>query len=604
MLAQAQRRTACNECRQQKLKCDLTTTIGEVCSRCQKLYLECRLDVGFRRSRKRKGSNELHGEIQRLKSQLSKITEASTTIQQSGSTARVQPCDTDGLHQHLNPDDGFLAVGVASEQPTLTAVTTRPHDHELHSPVLKLPAAGRIARAIDGVAVEVDEIDDLFSIYFAHYHSLLPILRPEKPPHDVYEECPVLFWCVVAVAARHSETLPILLRQLAQPVLDLLWSNIRCPPYTMGLVQAILLISTWPFPTNSSATDQTYTLTSVAVNASIQMGLHRPINQHDFVKYRFHLSEAQVQERLSTWTACNIIANRVATGMGLQSPARLHDCPTDMIPTATGATSEQYAQQLLVIERFMMKVSESFTANMTDTLMLRPTEQRIPFYTTLAEELSTLESNSSAAGAHIKLCIAAARLHLEAYVIFDEPSTYGYDGRILSLHAAVLSFMQHVLDVDGTTTITRFAPYWIYQTLSLACFILLKVLRNDYFSGLVNSAQSKKHFNQAMSAMRKLSVTNNDVPGRVCDVLAYLWSMPDATAIGGKGQQGLELAIRSRLSMSVVYDSLWKWRDQFRAPTRVDGSGLNPLENEEFDDTAFRSWQDLPTDDLFWDWFR
>jgi transcriptional regulatory protein LEU3 len=102
--------------------------------------------------------------------------------------------------------------------------------------------------------------------------------------------------------------------------------------------------------------------------------------------------------------------------------------------------------------------------------------------------------------------------------------------------------------------------------------VLLKVLKNQYFAAFVEAEAGKKLFNLSVTAIRKMSVSNNDLPGRLRDVLAYIWSHADTQIISGVGRDGLQLKIRGRMSMSVVYDSLWRWREQFEV-RRDDSDG-------------------------------
>jgi hypothetical protein len=45
---------ACNECRQQKLRCDVVNDPFQACSRCRRLHLVCKIDGGFKRVEKRR----------------------------------------------------------------------------------------------------------------------------------------------------------------------------------------------------------------------------------------------------------------------------------------------------------------------------------------------------------------------------------------------------------------------------------------------------------------------------------------------------------------------------------------------------------------------
>lgn len=58
------------------------------------------------------------------------------------------------------------------------------------------------SRCLDGVWVDGRTIEDVFKLYFRHYHPILPILEQEKHPDAYYTQLPFLFWCIVAVGAR------------------------------------------------------------------------------------------------------------------------------------------------------------------------------------------------------------------------------------------------------------------------------------------------------------------------------------------------------------------------------------------------------------------
>jgi hypothetical protein len=121
---------------------------------------------------------------------------------------------------------------------------------------------------------------------------------------------------------------PTFLSRLAQTVPDLLWKTIRSVPHSVSLVQSLLLFCTWPFPTSSSATDPSYLLAGIMIHSSLQLGLHRPLHQQDFTEYRVKLSSEEVSHRISVWIASNVVAQCVSIGVGLQTPAHLHDWAT------------------------------------------------------------------------------------------------------------------------------------------------------------------------------------------------------------------------------------------------------------------------------------
>lgn len=336
----SQKRRACNECRQQKLRCDLSQGVDTPitrCSRCVKLNLECKVDETFQRTRKRKRSQDFHDEIKSLKRQLEQYRQGAPASQSPGENApgdetpdRAAPGRLSGSpathrasvgHTQRTPslvNNGLLPLAESAvlspdtDPSELAGNTTRPHEHELEAPpeVAKAAISQPRSLAQGAVILDEDEIEELYTTFFALYHETLPILDPEISAQHYAEVSPLLFWCIMAVASRRSQSNPLLLSQLSQPVTDLLWKAIRSVPHSLALVQSILLLCTWPFPTSSTSTDPSYVLMHTAVSASIQIGLHRPQHPQDFAKYRVRLTEKQVASRVTIWTTCNIVAQR------------------------------------------------------------------------------------------------------------------------------------------------------------------------------------------------------------------------------------------------------------------------------------------------------
>lgn len=177
--------------------------------------------------------------------------------------------------------------------------------------------------------------------------------------------------------------------------------------------------------------------------------------------------------------------------------------------------------------------------------------------------------------------LLAARLHLHAFYLFDEATSSGYVERILALFATASSLIEHTLnyDLEGPG-FTPYCSFYAYQSFMCAAFVLLKVLRSEYYSDLTSQTitTTKRLFNSSITVLRKMSVSNNDLPGRLSDVLAYLYNHPNPRVVCSEGEGALQLGIQSRLSMSIVYDSLWRWRDQFNTST-ASTNGAPPQSN-------------------------
>ncbi|KAF5015556.1 hypothetical protein F66182_13070 [Fusarium sp. NRRL 66182] len=138
-----------------------------------------------------------------------------------------------------------------------------------------------------------------------------------------------------------------------------------------------------------------------------------------------------------------------------------------------------------------------------------------------------------------------------------------------------------------------------------AAFALMKLLKSS-FARQIDIDHGKFLFNGAISSIRRISVVDNDRPVRLANVISQMWNA------GSSGDDALHLGIRSRMSMSHVYDTVWRWRRRFRQQKAPDDSqGPQPdhtLNNSSwmlptnFEDNAFMneaSFSDL-FDSLNW----
>ena len=135
-------------------------------------------------------------------------------------------------------------------------------------------------------------------------------------------------------------------------------------------------------------------LAGIAIHASLQMGLHRPTHQQDFTKYRVNLNSKEVSSRIAIWTACNIVAQCVSIGVGLQTPAHLYDWASIFGPSLHDSLDIPASlHQMLQIESFRNKITQTFAMNVTDDAMVRPTQDRLPLYKLFERDVAVLEAN-------------------------------------------------------------------------------------------------------------------------------------------------------------------------------------------------------------------
>ncbi|KAL7941925.1 hypothetical protein V8C42DRAFT_163840 [Trichoderma barbatum] len=581
------RRRACNECKQQKLRCDLVANdaASTTCSRCQRLSLACKVDTEFRRTRKRRKSFELENEVRELRRQLATREVSSTGLEwpiltpAAPSEARVSEAAVSSVSGASGPSPD------PKESSRVPGLTTQPAIDQPQAPRRSIITIPR-PRKLGNVELSVEEIDELYLIYILHYHPYLPFLDPSTSLHEYYESSELLFWSIISVAARRLQSHPTLLAKLARSVTDYLWKTLRSIPYSLRVVQSLVILCTWPFPTSSSTADPTYMLAGMMVQVGTQMGLHRALSAEDFVKVPLHLSVYEYSEWVKTWEACNIVAQSVSVGCGLPATIQMHDWSLTVAPESTMSSPHDIALRWhLRIEQFRYRVSQALTSNALDPAGFMSARERLSLYRLLNASLVDLEREAMNMTPITRYYLAAARLHLHSFYLFDESSVDGYSDRIIVLYQTAYSLIEQCIEMDNQESgFFHYCPFFCYQVFVSAAFIILKVTMNGYFEKLLDVEAGKRLLDAAISSLRKMSVANNDLPGRLSDVIGFFCTLPDPRVISGDSVDDLRLRVQNRLSMSIVYDSLWEWRKHFQ----TDGGDGNE-NSEEAQEPLFSS---------------
>ena len=170
--------------------------------------------------------------------------------------------------------------------------------------------------------------------------------------------------------------------------------------------------------------------------------------------------------------------------------------------------------------------------------------------------------------------LLAANLHLRLSVFFDSPSSPTYEQDLMHLWTATRRFLEEAfgLKTDSGNHIIKYSTNYILQMVIACGFTLLKLL-NSFFAGMIDLDQGKKLFTRTIQTIRQISVVHNDLPSRLAEVLAQLWraggnGSPPSPSWDGSMDDTLQLKVRCRMSMSLVFDSVWRWREDFQSKGR------------------------------------
>ncbi|KAK3726143.1 hypothetical protein LTR37_000291 [Vermiconidia calcicola] len=438
----------------------------------------------------------------------------------------------------------------------------------------ELPAAtfpsitpGTSTRSLGSVTLTDQETSELFSIFFNSYHNFLPILSPETPYSEYYKQHPLLHWTVIGIASRRYDAKPGLLMELQQSLEGLLWTTLSGVPQTYHVVKALALLCTWPLPNSSTSVEATMMLTGAMFQLAMQYGLHRPSHAQDFSRFKIELRDEEVTDRLHTWATVNIVAQNVATGQG-QPPLSRWAWYT------YGLHLDQMKAELHTrcqIEKFCDTVTRTLFTMQRDHIVEVDNAQRGLQIDMYARELGELEltilSTRQSSPIDI-LYLKAAALHLRLSAFFDKPSQPNYLADLRNVYIAASSMLTAVIDLPPN--ILMFVPRYIEQMMLAGATTLLKLL-NSFYASHVDIPAGRTLFSRTVSSLRQLSVRSNDLPQRLAEVMAQLWQTSGASEqrlFNSENQpakppdSSLQLRVRCRSSLSVLYDAIWRWRQQ------------------------------------------
>ncbi|GAB1205771.1 hypothetical protein APSETT445_004450 [Aspergillus pseudonomiae] len=322
---------------------------------------------------------------------------------------------------------------------------------------------------------------------------------------------------------------------------------------------------------------------------AMQLGLHRPVQPEEFTTFRMEVQGEAVKDRIQTWAICNIVAQNVATGYG-QPPGTIYDWALEPASLQDADYHPSHdLQTRLRIEKFCDRVTKSLYSSKPEPAEFISSEKLL-IVQLLENELRDMEvdlgrdiSSKSRLRPFVlergliwspldinMIHLRAAELHLR-YFVFLGSNPRSDD--LTKLFIATTSFLGRVLDLETSPgELIGHATNYILQMIVSAAFALMKLLKSD-FSRHIDFDHGKLLFNGAISAIRRISVMDHDRPVRLADILAQMWN---AGGSDPSGEEALLLKVRCRMSMSHVYDTVWRWRQRFRPVKSVEDAQANP----------------------------
>lgn len=417
------------------------------------------------------------------------------------------------------------------------------------------------------------------SSFFRHYAPFLPILDPHTSPNAYYAQAPMLFWAVVGVSCRSYPRNPTLLTALSQRIIEmaLLSPTSASPP--SHLIQGFLILLTWALP-KESRTDVTFPMSGLMLHIAMQNGLHIPVSSNEFSRVNISPpSEAVMVRRAELWAYCVVVYQRIfmMKGQSLrallslsQDPGQhqvLFDkvSPSLVLKIRCQGIVAQCSEEIL---KNGVRAMSLYQEHALDTLLL--------FYEGQVDELelqavSGRFHSTSVDGRCLpniddeKFHCAICRIAIQTFHFYKTQTVVssGCLPRVLNNMCDMIDSVQAMADRLGSLSM---APIPVCYGLLVSSTSLLRILKSTASQDL-DFSRARSSLFLAINLAKQMSVESTDTAAKLISILKQLWNSKKAFH-KPDGSEYTALRTRSRLTHSVVIDTVWWWRDEFDPQTR------------------------------------
>lgn len=553
---------ACIKCRSQKIRCDLKPDLAAPCSRCQRLNHTCKVSEPLEpleRTHKRKRISDLEEEVLLLRQKLASTTPQGIEISDEATNSTL------GVFSSPRPS---RIVRDSSANPNRnTTFTEAASTAQSSTDVNGVLSTTPLPRKLIGLELGSNTIRDLFAFYFNNYASLLPVLNSRIDADRCYDVSPMLFWAIATVGSRRYLKNPTILGCLSSRVRDLALKSLGTGQPSLPDIKGTLLILTWPGPVDSKSVETSFSLTGLLIHAAMQIGLHMPSASQDFFRDPIKLTARDIKKRYQIWVYCMLTYHRWCTVSG-QAPSLLNeksiyqDKPLHAM-TMLPASIRVQIKSHIIVANAMTALNEnglSYHAACQSNgieMILRIFKDR----------LMDLESESMPLEEIDKLYLSICRMHLQT-MHFYEASERLDSANLVQLHITSCATINLMRELDASSAIISSSTSYMFHSLLLAATNLLRLLRGLAPQSQQDYERGEATFFLAVTLMTRMSIANDDLPGRCSNSLSKLWTSQKLFK-RADGSLAPEIRIRTRLIMSPLVDCLWWYREEFRVQRNV-----------------------------------
>ncbi|KAK4051002.1 hypothetical protein OIV83_003131 [Microbotryomycetes sp. JL201] len=169
--------------------------------------------------------------------------------------------------------------------------------------------------------LSVEEVVELFSIFFEHCHRHAPFLDPDiHTPATTGSRSPFLFTCICTVAARfYKKRTDDLYRKCLRIAKKIAFDAMTKGYKSTEICQGFLLLCGWNQPAERFEEERTYQFSGIAIRMATDLNLHRKtltVLPDDVSAETKTLYQREIINRERTWIYCYICDRSTSTQMG------------------------------------------------------------------------------------------------------------------------------------------------------------------------------------------------------------------------------------------------------------------------------------------------
>ncbi|OAL18756.1 hypothetical protein AYO22_10450 [Fonsecaea multimorphosa] len=302
-----------------------------------------------------------------------------------------------------------------------------------------------------------------------------------------------------------------------------------------------------------------------AVNLAMQNGLHVLGVGQDFARVRLNNNEEEKISRARLWIYCIITAQSASYCDGLLPWMISSSADFDKYQTAMAHVIPpvlQYRERIHHIATDMISAVVRTGVTQRGSKNDAALEMLIELYD---KELSRVIVPTSDDFAHLEI----VSFYFFTQTISTKPM------HLIKIYDDAVNAIEHATFIQDFALVCTF---YFHRMLLLAAFCILKILRSDMNSAVDARAGERAYF-KFILLLKEASVQHDDICSRGAGILTQLWASDNIFKRADGGRDSLSLRIQSRLTMSVVFDCHWWWREEF-------GGQGSPYELREESKTA------------------